>query len=286
VTDALCREGSTGAIDLTPTGGTPPYTYAWSNDATSEDVTGLAAGSYSVTVTDAHGCTASASFTVAQPAAALDASGVVSDVPCHGAATGAIDLTVTGGTAPYTYSWSNGATTEDVGDLVVGAYGVTVTDAHACTTSASFTVAQPAEALGASGVVTGVPCHGAATGAIDLTVSGGTPPYAYAWSNGATSEDVAGLVAGSYSVTVTDAHACTMSTSFTVTQPIASLAAEGAVTEVACSGGATGAIDLGVTGGTPPYAYAWSNGATSEDVTGLPVGAYDVTVTDASGCTT
>src|SRR5206468_5366504 len=124
-----CFGNATGSVDLTVSGGTAPYTYAWSNGATTQDLTGLTAGTYNVTVTDANGCTATASATLIQPAAALTASTTQVNVQCFGNATGSVDLTVSGGTAPYTYAWSNGATTQDLTRLTAGAYNVTVTDA-------------------------------------------------------------------------------------------------------------------------------------------------------------
>ncbi len=285
VTNVDCYGSSSGAIDITVSGGTAPYTYSWSNGTTTEDLTGLAAGTYTVTVSDAHGCTATHSFTVNQPSAALSVTGTVTNVDCYGNLTGAIDITVSGGTAPYTYSWSNGSTTEDLTGLAAGTYTVTVTDAHGCTATHSFTVNQPGAALSITGTVTNVDCYGSSSGAIDITVSGGTAPYTYAWSNGTTTEDLTGLAAGTYTVTVSDAHGCTATHSFTVNQPSAALSITGTVTNVDCYGSSSGAIDITVSGGTAPYTYSWSNGASTEDLTGLAAGTYTVTVTDANGCT-
>src|SRR5437762_1599487 len=145
--DVNCFGGSTGAIDLTVSGGTAPYSYLWSTGAISEDLSALAAGLYSVTVTDAKGCTASQSVTIAQPAAALAVGETHVDVGCFGGSTGSIDLTVTGGTAPYSYAWSNEATTQDLSTLTAGSYSVTVTDAKGCTATQSVTIGKPAAAL-------------------------------------------------------------------------------------------------------------------------------------------
>jgi hypothetical protein len=116
----LCFGNPTGSIDLSVTGGTAPYTYAWSNGASSQDITALVAGTYSVTVTDNNGCTATASVTITQPAAALALSTTQVNVLCFGNATGSIDLIVNGGTAPYTYAWSNGALAQDINGLYAG----------------------------------------------------------------------------------------------------------------------------------------------------------------------
>ena len=141
-TDALCNGDSTGSIDLTVTGGTAPFTYTWDNGATTEDISTLAAGTYNVTITDANGCTATASATVGEPTL-LAGSAVATDALCNGDSTGSIDLTVTGGTAPFTYAWDNGATTEDISTLAAGTYNVTITDANGCTATASATVGEP-----------------------------------------------------------------------------------------------------------------------------------------------
>jgi gliding motility-associated-like protein len=285
-TAVLCFGNATGGVNLTVTGGTSPYTYLWSNGATTEDLTNVIAGTYNVTITDANGCTTTASGTVTQPAAALAASTTTTAVLCFGDATGGVNLTVTGGTAPYTYLWSNGATTEDLAGVVAGTYNVTITDANGCTTTASGTVTQPAAALAASTTTTAVLCFGDATGGVNLTVTGGTAPYTYLWSNGATTEDLTNVVAGTYNVTITDANGCTTTASGTVTQPAAALAASTTTTAVLCFGDATGGVDLTVTGGTAPYTYLWSNGATTEDLTNVVTGTYNVTITDANGCTT
>ncbi|MFM9057406.1 MAG: SprB repeat-containing protein, partial [Bacteroidota bacterium] len=194
--NVICNGASTGSVDLSVTGGTPPYSYTWSNGATTQDVSGLAAGTYTVTVNDANGttfgCTATRTITITQPTA-VALSSTQTNILCNGASTGAIDLSVSGGTAPYTYSWSNGATTQDLSGLAAGTYSVVVNDANGstlgCTASTSVTITQPS-AVSVSTTQTNPVCNGAATGSIDLSVSGGTAPYTYSWSNGATTQDL------------------------------------------------------------------------------------------------
>ncbi|MBK8416191.1 MAG: SprB repeat-containing protein [Bacteroidetes bacterium] len=288
VQPVLCFAGSNGSIDITVAGGTGPYSFNWSNGSTNEDLSGLTAGTYTVTVTDANGCTASLTETIAQPSAALSASTTVTaNISCFSGNNGAIDLTVTGGTAPYTFVWSNGSTTEDIAGLSSGTYNVTITDANGCTTSATATISQPAGSLAASLTVSqNVNCFGGSNGALDLTATGGTTPYSYVWSNGATTEDISGLATGVYTVTVTDANGCIASQSALISQPTAALSAtSNNVQPVLCFAGTNGAIDITVAGGTTPYSYNWSNGATTEDITGLAAGTYTVTITDANGCT-
>ncbi|MFC0776460.1 SprB repeat-containing protein, partial [Terrimonas alba] len=283
--DVLCFGNTTGSVDLSVSGGTTPYTYVWSNGAATQDITALAAGTYTVTVTDNNNCTATTSVTITQPAAALALTSSKVDVLCFGNATGSIDLTVSGGTTPYSYVWSNGATTQDITALAAGTYSVTVTDNNNCTATASVTIGQPAAALALTSSKVDVLCFGNATGSIDLTVSGGTTPYTYVWSNGATTQDITALAAGTYSVTVTDNNNCTATASVTIGQPAAALALTSSKVDVLCFGNATGSIDLTVSGGTTPYSYVWSNGATTQDITALAAGTYSVTVTDNNNCT-
>ncbi|HNW90698.1 MAG TPA: SprB repeat-containing protein [Bacteroidales bacterium] len=231
-TNVLCF-GGTGTINLTAQGGTTPYTYNWADipgTIDPEDRSGISAGTYSVTVTDSKGCTATNTAIVSGPSATLAISGILTNVSCYGGNNGAIDITVTGGTSPYTYSWNGGITTQDRTNLTAGSYSVVVTDANGCTKLQSFTVTQPA-ALNLSTIVTQPTCPPGAqqygnNGAIDLSVTGGTQPYAYSWtaSSGgivppgqATNQDLTLLVAGNYSVTVTDNKGCVKSTSVTLT---------------------------------------------------------------------
>jgi len=285
--NVACFGNSTGSANLTVTGGTAPYTYLWSNSTTSEDIINIPAGIYSVTVTDANGCSATTSVLIIQPAFPLSAtvSGSV-NVGCYGEATGSADLTISGGTAPYTYIWSNGAITQDLSNVIAGTYQVTITDANGCFTTASIIITEPSAPLSASiSSNVNVLCYGNSTGSIDLSVTGGTIVYTYLWSNGATIEDISNLAAGSYTVTVTDANSCTVSTTLIISQPAVVLSATvTSSVNVLCYGNTTGAVDITVTGGTSPYSYLWSNGTVSEDLSNIPAGTYSVTVTDANGC--
>ncbi|MET4075417.1 SprB repeat-containing protein [Hymenobacter sp. UYCo722] len=280
-TGARCADG-TGSVALTASGGTGPLTYLWSNGATSQNLSGVAPGTYSVTVTDANGCTAMASATVGSPAQ-LRATATATAASCTGGATGSVALVVSGGTAPFTYLWSNGATTQNLMGVAPGTYSVTVTDANGCTASCSATVGG-ATALRTSITTTAATCCTSRSGSVDLTVSGGTAPYSYLWSNGATTQDLSNVAAGTYTVTITDALGCTATASATITQP-AGLALSTMLTSPSCCNASTGGIDLTVSGGTAPYSYLWSNGAVTQDLSGIAAGTYSVTVTDARGCT-
>jgi hypothetical protein len=283
VTDNDCFGENDGAIDLTVAGGTPGYSFAWSNGATTEDISALTAGTYDVTVTDANECVAMTSFTVGE-ADEIDLAVTPTNVLCNGGSDGAVDLTVSGGLAPYTYLWTTGATTEDISGLPAGVYTVIVTDSSSCQASISVSIQQPT-ALEAEARLVNIACPGDATGEIDLSVSGGTPGYSFAWDNGATTEDISGLMADTYEVTITDANNCTLVESFTLTANDA-ISVSGTATGAACNGEATGSIDVTVSGGSGNYAFAWSNGATTEDLSGLAADTYTLTVTDANECQT
>lgn len=283
VQNVSCFGESTGAINLSISGGVAPYSFLWSNGALTEDLTNIAAGNYSVAITDVNGCTINDNFTITQPASALSKTEAVQQITCNGAADGIINLTVTGGSAPYSYNWSNGSTNEDLNSLTAGTYTVIVTDNNGCTITDSYVITDP-PVLGLSGTETDITCFGADDGTIDITVTGGEAPYTYAWSNGASTEDVSGLTPGNYTVNITDARGCTTNQAFNIQEP-AALSIGYSVNNVTCFGLSNGTIDITVSGGSGPYNYAWSNASTNEDLAGLAVADYTVTVTDLNGCT-
>lgn len=284
VTNVTCGSNN-GAVDLTVTGGTPGYTYLWSNSATTQDISGLASGLYSVTVTDANNCTATTSAAVIQPSAPVLSVNTITDVSCPGGNNGAIDINITGGNPGYTYLWSNSSTSQDISGLTAGSYSVVVTDQSLCTTSDTIVVNQP-NAFVLNTTVTNVSCNAGNNGAVDLTPSGGTGAYTYNWlPGGASTQDISGLTIGSYTVTLTDANNCTATTSATVTEPLA-LGTNATVTNISCNGLSDGSVDLTVTGGITAYTYNWTPGGyTVEDPSNLALGTYTVVVTDANSCT-
>ncbi|MFN4977457.1 MAG: SprB repeat-containing protein [Bacteroidota bacterium] len=284
VSNILCFGAENGSIDLSVSGGTPGYTYAWSNGATSQDLSGLSAGTYSVLITDVNNCEARDTFQISQPASAILASANITDILCYGDNTGAIDLSVSGGTASYTYEWLTGQTTQDLSGLQAGVYSVLITDANGCTKRDTFTIKQPDAALAVAFKHVDVLCYGDSTGSIDMTVTDGTKPYSFVWSNGSVTEDLSNLKEGTYVVLVTDDNGCVVKDSVEIDQPLAPLAIEHKKVDVLCYSLNTGSIDLSVSGGSPDYSYAWSNGATSQDLFNLTAGIYTVVVTDQSGC--
>jgi hypothetical protein len=288
VTNVACFGGSNGAINLTPTGGTPGYTYNWGGGITTQDRTGLTAGAYTVVITDANGCTGTVTATVTQPTSPVSGTTVVTNVACFGGSNGAINLTPSGGTGPYTFNWlPSGPTTEDRTGLTAGTFTVQITDVNGCTGTVNATVTQPTTPVSGTTVVTNVACFGGSNGAINLTPSGGTGPYTFNWlPSGPTTEDRTGLTAGTFTVQITDVNGCTGTVTATVTQPTSPVSGTTVVTNVACFGGSNGAINLTPSGGTGPYTFNWlPSGPTTEDRTGLTAGTFTVQITDVNGCT-
>ena len=280
-TGTTCGQ-SNGSATVTASGGTTPYAYAWSNGRTTANITGLAVGSYSVTVFDANQCAASTSVNVTSTGGAT--LNVTSTATTCGLANGSASVSASGGTAPYAYLWGNGRTTTTITGLAAGTYSVTVRDANQCANVASATVtASSNPATNPSG--NNVSCFGGTNGyASANTVTGGTAPYTYLWSNQRTTVSITGLAAGTYSVTVRDANQCTATGQYVVTQPQSALTANVTVTNTP-SGQNQGRATANAAGGTTPYSYSWTNQSTAQTTTGLAVGTYSVTVRDANQCT-
>lgn len=285
-TNVTCNGLGNGQASVVVNGGMNSFTYDWTPGTPVGDgsnaVSGLAPATYICNVTDANGCLTTQSFTITQPTA-LSASRTFTNVTCNGGSNGAINVTVVGGTAPYTFLWSDGAITEDRTGLTAGSYNCLITDFKGCTFSIAATLAQPATAVTGTTNITNVNCFGGNNGAIDLTPSGGQSPYTYNWG-GITSQDRVNLIAGTYAVTITDAIGCNTTLTPVVTQPTV-LDASAVANNVTCFGYNDGSIDLTPYGGSPGYTYNWGNGITSQDRSGLANGTYSVTITDSHGCT-
>src|SRR5678810_921831 len=272
-------------------------TYAWTGPngftSASEDLTGLEAGDYNLTVTDANGCVLPVTITIAQTANTLAQTNAVTLAGC-GVNNGAIDLTVTGAAGALTYAWTGPggftAATEDLTGLAAGDYNLTVTDANGCVLPVTITIAQTANTLAQTNAVTLAGC-GVNNGAIDLTVTGAAGALTYAWTGPggftAATEDITCIAAGNYDVTITDANGCTLTATIAVGNVNSTLGETHVTTDATCTNN-NGAIDITVTGGVGALTYAWTGPgeftANTEDITGLTAGDYDLTVTDANGC--
>ena len=284
-TDVSCFEGEDGALDLTVVGGAAPYSFDWSNTEASEDLSGLLTGNYFVIVTDANTCESFISGFVDQPDAALSASDVVTSVICNSDSTGVIDITTSGGTLPYSFDWDNGSIDEDIDSLPAGTYTLVITDDNLCTDTNTYIVNEPlALVLGSD--LTDATCFGDNDGVIDLTPAGGVAPYNYQWSNDSTTQDLDSLIAGDYTLVLTDDNLCTAEVTLTINEPLAPISVTADSSNISCFGGNDGFIDITVTGGNGSYSYEWSNAALTEDLTDLFIGTYTVAVQDFKGCTT
>ena len=273
-----CFEAGDGSATAIVTGGTAPFTYSWSNNGTTDVITGLDAGQYTVTVVDAVGCTQTVSGNVTQPAL-LEAATAVDNVSCHGTANGVVELTVTGGTNPYTFDWDNSATTEDLNNVGPGSYNVLVTDENGCTTTASAVVTEP-DTLQVSSVDVNPTCFEGNDGSIDLTVSGGLGPYLVAWDNQLNTADISGLSAGTYTATIVDQNGCIYIYSTTLSEPnlvVPTVTADGPI--VFCEG------DSVTLTASTSASYSWSpNGETTQSITVYDAGDYSVSVVTEDGC--
>ncbi|MBA3704941.1 MAG: SprB repeat-containing protein, partial [Bacteroidetes bacterium] len=279
-----CSGLSDGAITVS-TGGnfTTPFIYAWSPSSagTTNNISNLSAGNYSVTVTDANGCSASATQIITQPPL-LKVNPTYTNVGCNGGSSGTATGAVTGGTGPYTFLWLPGAfSTSSITSLPIGSYSLSVTDSKGCTTSGIVNITQP-PILSITSTSIGANC-GQPNGTATVSGSGGFAPYTWTWSNGQTGPNATGLSAGTYIVTITDVNLCTQKAAVTIGN-IAGPTATISSNNIYCNGGNNGNATISVSGGTPSFTYLWSNGQTTPTASNLVPGIYSVNAKDATGC--
>jgi len=279
---------SNGGVGVTASGGTGAFTYSWSSGQPTQTVNGLAAGPYTVTVTDANTCTSTAIATITNTSGATVTMGAPSVLKCFGDANATLSVTATGGTPDYTYSWSTGVNsvttngTSALTNLGAGVVSVSVSDASGCQVIRTVTINQPAKlTLAATGLST--KCNGSCDGQAVVIPAGGTAPVIALWSTGGTNLSINGLCSGSYSVTLSDANSCQKDTTFMVPQPAAiteSLSSKA----TNCNQSVGSATVVTVAGGTGAFNYSWNNGQTTQTATNLPQGEAVVTIKDINGC--
>jgi len=285
ITNASCGMNDGLATATILNGGTGPFTYQWSNGDDAATADSLSAGIYMLTVTDPIGCSAAETFGV-NNAGGLSLSAVVTDASCSGVFDGEINLTVSGGSAPYSYSWSNASANEDLVNIKPGGYMVEVTDNNGCV--AVLTTNVGSSSIDLSNVTLTNPDCGDTDGMISLVPVGGASPYTYLWSSnagGATTSSVSSLAAGNYYVTVTDDNGCAETEMFSLSNPSGPVLDLNSVSSSHCAGN-TGNINISIVTGVSPFSYEWSNGETTQDISGLNAGNYSVDVTDNDGCVT
>ena len=279
-----CAGSANGSASVTVTGGTAAYSYSWLPLVSNSNfANNLAAGTYTVTVSDAHGCTKNHSIIITAPAPVV-AQLQVNDVNCFGGNDGSIIVIPNGGNAPYSYSWSNGNINSNTANsLTAGNYAVMITDLNGCTLQKTATVTSPDEII-VNAIVSNVSCNGYSNGAVNLNASGGVSPYVFSWSNGSVQSSAINLSAGTYSVTVTDAHGCTKQISYSVTEPTPVVVSVNPV-DTLCIGQQS-TLTCNASGGAGSYIYNWSTGQNTQAIQVTPVitSIYSVQATDTNGC--
>ncbi len=285
-TGASCSGGNDGTATVTASSGTSPFTYSWASiGGTSSIGTGLSAGTYTVTVTDNGGCTASTTVAITQPTA-ITLSTSSTTATC-GNSNGTATVSAMGGITPYTYSWATGGqSTLTATGLSAGNYTITITDNNSCVQTAAVTVNSTSNLTANITNSTTVSCNGGTDGSATVNASGGTSPYTYSWvPAGGTNATGTGLSAGTYTITVTDNGGCTAIATVTITEPPVLTATMGIATNELCNGGTNGAATVTAAGGTPAYTYTWAPaGGSNATGTGFSAGTYTVTLTDNNGC--
>ncbi len=283
ITNATCFGICNGSIVTGASGGTGTYTYLWNPGLqTTASITGQCAGTYTLTLTDANNCVQTSTLTIGQNTiltSTVTSANATCNLTCNGTAT----VSIGGGTSPYTYAWApSGQTTSTATGLCAGTHTITATDGAGCVRIDSAIITQPAVLLSNITAVNPL-CTSVCNGSISAAPTGGTPAYTYVWSTGATTTSITGLCAGNYTLVIADANSCIATTTVALTDPPL-LTATFVVTNASCANTCDGSIDLSPSGGTGGYTFAWSNSATTEDVSALCPGNYSVTVTDGNGC--
>ncbi|MBI2968657.1 MAG: gliding motility-associated C-terminal domain-containing protein [Bacteroidetes bacterium] len=276
-----------GIANVLVSGGTSPYTYQWNDDnsQTTQSATGLPARDYSVIVTDNIGCKDTATVSVGYADSNVAVITVNKPISCPGACDGEIEVAITGGVPPYTYSWSTKDITASVDSACADTISVTATDSTGCPAASQILLQDPLPITIDNMTPTPETSCNSQDGSIDISVSGGNPAYTYQWSTGATSQDITGLTAGTYTVTVYDSNNCPPDTGTTVLTepPRVDINVISTTPESTCNS-QDGSIDIDVVNGEAPYTYQWSTGAATQDVSGLSSGSFTVIVTDVNNC--
>ena len=274
---------SDGSASVAASGGTSPYTYLWNTGATTVSITNKIMGTYTVTVTDANGCTKTCSSVIGEPNCnlSLTISGV--NEKCKGDAIGSAKVIAANNIGAITYLWSNGNATNEITNLAAGTYTVTVTESATCSASMSYVVTEPT-VLAINCTKTNVTYNGASDGSASVSASGGTSPYSYLWSNGATTASITNKIMGTYSVTVTDANGCTKTCSSVIGEPNCNLSLTISGVNEKCKGDAIGSAKVVASNNIGAITYLWSNGNTTNQISNLTAGVYAVTVTESATC--
>ncbi len=282
ITNASCHGETNGSIIANANGGTFPYLYSWSNGQYGQMINNLAAGTYTVTVSDLNNCTAVASGNVNQP----DQIYVfLSSQPaqCGGNGGGSI-ASIIGGTSPFNYIWSNGVSENNISNVSPGSYSITVIDSNNCTASQNVTINTVGSLNVSISVLNPISCQGYSDGSLTANVANGVEPYSYNWSNGINTSINNNLSTGTYFVVVTDQWGCNGSSSIILTEPTG-ITVNANINNVTCYGYSNGTISVLVSGGSGNYSYLWNTGSISSNISELNSGSYQLTIVDGGVCT-
>ena len=284
-TPVSCTGGADGTATVSLTNAEDPITYEWSSGGTEATETGLAAGTYSVFVTDGNNCPTTANVTITEPDAIMVSLVSSDDVSCNGGADGSAQITVEGGTPDYSYAWPSGNTTDSNSNLEAGTFTPSVTDANGCEATIDVVIDEP-DALSATFVLMNESSAGANDGSAMANPTGGTPPYSYEWSNGQTGDTATGLEPGDHSVVITDDNGCTIERTISINAfDCGMLSIDSSVTDTICPGSNAGSISVDtVFNATAPLTFLWSTGDTTPIISNLAGGSFSVEITDADNC--
>lgn len=285
-TNSTCAgNGCNGSAIVNALGGSPSYSYTWSNGQSGTSPTFLCKGTYTVTVNDNRGCTKSFPVSIQNPLAPTITVASISNVQCYGGSDGAASVNVSGGTGPYSYNWfPSGGNSSTATGLSSGDYTVTVFDTTGCSSKVQINIPQPTQLVFHSTLQNAI-CNGS-SGSVSVNITGGTFPFIYSWFPGGNNTPVLNSVpSGLYTLTVTDNAGCSKTSSFTISQPQPfSFVKSTALPD--CFGGNNGSATVNSSGGTGTLTYFWpALGKTGKTVNQLSAGSYTVIVTDASNCT-
>jgi len=280
-TDAGCNGEQNGSIDLTINTGLAPFTILWSNDSISEDLIDIAAGWYSITLTDSYGCTINDSVHLNENSG-IEVIEIVNAVNCRGEDDGSILLEISEGQSPYAISWSNGEETATIENLSPGFYEVTIVDEAGCTWLQNYDVMLYSEIIIDAEIIDNQ-CFDGATASIELTIENANSPYSILWEDGSSEENRYNLAASDYSYSLVDSFGCVYLDSFILTEGI-EITYQSIISQPGCNGSADGLVNISPVTGAFPVSFEWSNGETVNQINDLTAGTYFLTITDDNDC--